>query len=132
MTRRAFFALPVAFAACGGKREAAIDIFPETLAGWRRTSRRDVPVSESPDPVPRGSVVRVRSAVYEGPGRLESRAYELANQTVGLDIAQRWRPSADTVFFWAQRWFVVIQWQQSDRKALQQFTTALETRLNQT
>jgi hypothetical protein len=34
------------------------------------------------------------------------------------------------VFFWAQRWFVVIRWQEADRRALQEFTSALEKRIN--
>jgi hypothetical protein len=48
---------------------------------------------------------------------------------VGLDLAQRWRPSADTVFFQQGRYFVVVKWQQADRKALQEFVRELEKRL---
>ena len=35
----------------------------------------------------------------------------------GLDLVQHWRPSADTVFFNPGRYFVVIKWQQAERKA---------------
>lgn len=107
-----------------------MNVFPETLAGWQRTSLREASPSEAPDPVPQTSVRRLQVAEYSGPGKLEARAYELSRSEVGLDIAQRWRPSADTVFFWAQRYFVVVKWQEADRKALQQFTQALEKRLN--
>jgi hypothetical protein len=130
MRRRACLPLLLALGACGRRRDSAGDVLPEKLAGWTRTSLREVPVSQAVDPVPRDAVVRVQAAEYTGPGKLEARAYELARSAVGLDIAQRWHASADTVFFWAQRWFVVIHWQQADRKALQQFTTALEKRIN--
>jgi hypothetical protein len=129
MTRRACLLLPVVLCACGRQREAP-QVLPESVAGWTRRSWREVSVSEAPDPLPRSSVVRMQAAEYGGPGKLEARAYELTGSAVGLELAQRWRPSADTVFFWAQKWFVVIQWEQADRKALHEFTTALEKRLN--
>src|SRR5947207_6406443 len=121
MTRRRALPLTLAMAACGGRREPAADVFPEILAGWRRMSMRAAAVADAPDPVPQASVVRVTVAAYEGPGKVEARAYELTRSEVGLDIAQRWRPSADTVFFWVRRWFVVIRWEQADRKALREF-----------
>lgn len=131
MKSRACLPLLLALAACAcGTRRAAVTVFPETVADWKRTSLRELPVSETPDPIPRNSVVRVQAAEYAGPGKLDVRAYELSGSAVGLDLAQRWRPSADTVFFWAQQWFVVIKWREADRKALQQFTSALEKRLN--
>ena len=55
--------------------------------------------------------------------------YELSSPGVGLDLVQRWRPSADTVFFYRGRYFVVVKWQQADRKALQEFVRELEKRL---
>jgi hypothetical protein len=130
-SRRALFVVALSLsAACTAKHETPIEVFPESVAGvWHRVELRDLPVSESPDPIPRTAVKRAWFAVYEGPGKLEARAYELTSQEVGLDLAQRWRPSADTVFFWARNYFVVVKWQQADRKALQQFTTALEKRL---
>jgi hypothetical protein len=124
--------LGVLLAACAARHETRIDVFPETVAGvWHRVELRELPVSESPDPVPRTAVKRVQSAIYEGPGRLEARAYELTSTEIGLDLAQRWRPSADTIFFWARNYFVVVRWQQAERRALQQFTGELEKRLNQ-
>lgn len=89
----------------------------------------DLPASDSPDPVPRGSVDRLAVASYEGPGKLEARIYALSSPAVGVDLAQRWRPSADTVFFYRGRYFVVVKWQQSDRKALEAFVHELEGKL---
>jgi hypothetical protein len=130
MTRRVYLPLLFALGACGGNRRQAVDVLPETIGGWTRTSLRELPVSDAPDALSPNSVVRVRSAEYAGSGKLEVRAYELTNSTIGLDIAQRWHAAPDTVFFWAQQWFVVIHWQEADRNALQQFTTALEKRIN--
>ena len=87
------------------------------------------PVSEAPDPVPRTSVERLQVAAYDGPGKIEARVYELSSFEVGLDLAKRWRPSADTVFFQQGRYFVVVKWQQADRKALQEFMREMEKRL---
>jgi hypothetical protein len=122
--------MTAALAACGGRHGPAAEPFPETLAGWTRKERREVAASEAPDPVPRTSVRSVEIATYEGPGKLEARAYELTSKGVGLDLAQRWRPSADTVFFWAGEYFVVVKWQEADRQALQAFTRGVEQRLS--
>ena len=129
MRRRAVLALLLGCAACA-QREPAIEVFPDALAGWKRTSLREMSAAEAPDAVPKESVRRVQAAAYEGAGKLEARAYELTGQALGLDIAQRWRPVPDTVFFWARSYFVVVTWQEAERKALQEFTRTLEKRLN--
>jgi hypothetical protein len=129
MTRRHWLWSALALSAC---RQNALpfDPFPETVAGiWHRTSMLDPAISAAPDPVPQTSVTRLRTATYEGPGKLEARAYLLTSSAVGLDLVQRWRPSADTVFFNPGQYFVVIKWQQADRKALQDFVREIETRL---
>jgi hypothetical protein len=103
------------------------DLFPPVMAGvWQRTAARETPVSEA---VPRNSVQRLLTASYAGPGKLEARAYELSTPAVGLTLAQRWRPSADTVYFNRGRYFVVVKWQEADRGALQAFLRALEERI---
>jgi hypothetical protein len=129
MTRRLWVSLAFVLAAC---RESAppLDLFPPTVANvWVRTALRDTPVSESPDPVPRTAVKSLRTAAYEGPGKLEARAYELDSAAVGVTLSQRWQPSADTIFFSRGRYFVVIKWQSADRKALQEFVRELQKRL---
>ncbi len=105
-------------------------LFPEVVAGvWHRTALRDLAASESPDPVPRNSVDRMQTASYEGPGTLEARVYRLTSSAVGLDLAQRWHPAADTVFFNQGRYFAVVKWQEAERHALQAFVRELEGRL---
>ncbi len=129
MKRRDWLWLAPVLCACR-KSAPPLDVFPDAVAGaWRRTALRDVPVSEAPDPVPRTSVRRLQAAAYEGPGTLEARVYELTSPGVGLDLVQRWRPSADTVFFYRGRYFAVVKWRQAERQPLQAFIRELEARL---
>ena len=129
MTRRKWLLFPLLFAACR-KPEPPPDLFTETVAGvWHRTALGTLSASEAPDPVPRTAIDRVESASYEGPGKLEARLYQLSSPGVALDLVQRWRPSADTVFFYARNYFVVVKWQDADRQALKQFVRAIEERL---
>jgi hypothetical protein len=117
-------------AACRSAAPLPPDLFPQNAAGgWTRTSMREASVSESPDPVPRSAVDRFAVATYQGPGKLEARVYALASPTVGVELAQRWRPSADTVFFYRGKYFVVVKWQSADRKALENFVRELEGKL---
>jgi hypothetical protein len=128
MTRRNCIWLSLALCACRQSRPLAA-LLPETIGAWRRTSLSETPVSEAPDPVPRSSVKRLETATYEGPGKLQVRVYELTSPAVGLDLVQRWRPAADRVFVNPGAFFVVVQWERADRKALQAFMQELEKRL---
>lgn len=131
MTARAWIAaaLLTVSPACR-ENTAPLRLLPESMAGgWRRTSLREMPVSDAPDPVPRTAVTRLETGDYEGPGRLQARVYELESPAAGASLAQRWRPSADTVFFTEGRFFVVVKWQQADRAALQEFVREMEARI---
>ena len=121
-----YLALPLA--ACRTQQPFPSDMLPETMpGGWRRVSIGEF--SGARDPVPANSVEQSRSATYEGPGSLEVHIYQLTSAAIGLDLTQRWRPSADTVFFHQGVYFVVVKWQSAERKALQQFVSALEAKL---
>ncbi len=121
-----YLALPLA--ACRTQQPFPSDLLPETMpGGWRRTSMGEF--SGARDPVPANSVEQSRAASYEGPGTLEVHIYQLTSPAIGLDLTQRWRPSADTVFFNQGVYFVVVKWQSAERKALQQFVSALEAKL---
>jgi hypothetical protein len=103
------------------------DAFPETLGGWHRVGPvREI--RERADEIPVRTVEATRAASYEGPGKLDARVYALATPAVALDVAQRWTPRPDTVFFYSDRFFVVVQWQTTDKKSLQAFLSALEKR----
>jgi hypothetical protein len=102
------------------------DIFTGVVGAWHRTSRGELPPAPEPDPVPRAAIERISAASYEGPGKLEARLYQLTSPAVALDVAQRWKPAPGTVFFYSDRFFVLIRWQTADRKALREFVGALE------
>jgi hypothetical protein len=129
MPQRRWLWLTMLTTAC--RRPAAVpDVLPETVAGvWHRQSMEHPSVSDAPDPVPRSAVDQFQRAAYEGPGKLDARVYVLDSSAVALELAQRWRPSADTVFFNLGRYFVVLKWEDADRKALQAFAAELQMRL---
>jgi hypothetical protein len=128
MKRRHWLWLATGSAGC--RRSApAPDLFPATVGAWRRTALRELSPGDAPDPVPRTVVNRLQAASYEGPGKLEVRVYDLESPGIALDLVQRWRPSADTVFFYRDKYFVVLKWQDADRNAVKAFVTELEKRL---
>jgi hypothetical protein len=102
------------------------DVFTEAVGAWHRTALSELPPSSPPDPVPPSAIERIRAASYEGPGKLDARVYQLTSPAVASDLAQRWTPAPDTVFFYADRFFVLVRWQTADRKAFHEFVGLLE------
>src|SRR5512138_1918524 len=93
-------------ALCGcGRKAPPRELLPAEAGGWRRVSLRDAPPAEAPELVPRAGLKRIQDAVYDGPGKIEARVYELASPAAGLDLAQRWKPAPDTVFFYQENYF---------------------------
>ncbi|HEY1497692.1 MAG TPA: hypothetical protein VGF49_24215, partial [Candidatus Solibacter sp.] len=122
MPRRNFLCiLSLAIAACHRAPAPMPDMFPETVGAWHRTSLRELKPAEAPDPVPQAGIEKIRAATYEGPGKLDVRVYQMSTAAVALDVVQSWRPAPDTIFFYADRFFVVVHWQSAERKALQDF-----------
>jgi hypothetical protein len=118
------------FAACKPSETPMPDLFPENAGLWHRTALRELKAADAPDPVPPASIERIRAASYEGAGRLDARVYQMSTTAVALDLVQRWQAAPDTVFFYADRFFVVVRWESADRKELQAFVGVLEKRLN--
>jgi hypothetical protein len=102
------------------------DVFGPELAGWHRTGVQDLPATQPPDAIPVKLIQQIRTATYEGPGKLEARAYALSSSAVALDLVQRWEARPDTVFFYSDRFLVVVHWQTAEKKAMQPFLFALE------
>ena len=88
-----------------------------------------MPVSEAHAIVPRAAVRRICEADYDGPGRLTARVYDLTSEPLGLDLAQRWPPQANTLFFYQRHYFAVLNWREADRQALQRFVRELDRKL---
>jgi len=117
-------------AGCHGAVTLPPNLFPANAAGgWRLVVKRAVPATEAPDPVPRNEIEQLQEGLYEGPGKLAARVYVLSSAAVGQVLSQRWRPSADTVFFSRGRFFVVVKWQAAQRQALESFIRELERKL---
>ena len=118
-----------ALAACGRKPVTMPDLFPETIGAWHRIAASDLTAATAPDGIDASLEEQSRSATYEGPGKLDARAYQLTSSAIALDLVQRWHATADTVYFYQDRFFVVLKWQTADRKSLQEFVAALDARL---
>ena len=116
----------LALASCRQAPAPTPDIFAGAVGPWHRTSLTELPPSAPPDPVPPSAIQRIRAATYEGPGKLDARVYQLTSPAVASDLAQRWTPAPDTVFFYAGPFFVLVRWQTADRKSLHEFVGALE------
>ncbi len=116
----------VVFAGCSRPLRSGESLLPATVAQvWQRRSLRD----KSP------AVAHARRAFeadYEGPGKLTADLYDLNSSEQGLDLAQRWKPAANTVFFYSGSYFVVIKWEQGDWKSLQAFVRELQKQLGNT
>jgi hypothetical protein len=122
--------LAMLLAACRPAVKSMPDLFPQNAGLWRRTSVRELKPAEAPDPVPQASIEQIRAATYEGPGKLDARVYQMSSSAVALDLVQRWQSAPDTVFFYADRSFVVVSWQSAERNPLHEFVGVLEKRLN--
>jgi hypothetical protein len=110
--RRPLFLLAwvLALAACRRNAATMPEIFGEAIGAWHRTSVTDLPPSAATGVLSATPVERIRTATYEGPGRLEARMYQLSTAAAAIDVVQHWKPAPDTVFFYSDRFFVVIQW----------------------
>ncbi len=86
------------------------------------------PPARPPDAIPAKGIDQIRTASYEGQGKLEAHLYALSTPAMALDLAQRWTPQADTVFFYRDRFFVVVQWQSAPRLAVRDFVSELQKR----
>jgi hypothetical protein len=131
MMRLSLVVAAAILAAAGCSRAPAPAPFPETIGPWRRVALRDLPASSPPDPIPANLVRSIREATYEGAGKLDARVYTLPSAAAALDLAQRWRPAPQTVFFESGPYFVVVHWEKAERPALQIFLAGLEKRFQQ-
>jgi len=124
VTRRTLLAATIATAAC--KQAPPRGLLPEILGQWRRTRLQELKSFTTAGVIPPASIRRLQTATYEGPGRLDVSLYTLASSASALDAVQRWPPAAETVFFYRDEFFVVIQYHQADRKAVNEFVRDLD------
>jgi hypothetical protein len=131
LAARTVVALAVAALAGCARPNPMPDAFTETLGAWHRSGPpRDLPAAQPPDSLPGARIEQIRAASYDGPGKLDARIYALSSPAAALDVVQRWTPQPDTVFFYNDRFFVVVHWQTAEKKELQAFVRALEKRFS--
>ena len=109
------------------ERKAPPPEFTPTVAdSWRLRMTQSFPPGSAPELISKRGGRNWWRASYEGPGSMTVELYELAAPAAGLDLVQRWRPVADTVVWYTPRYFVVVKWQSSDRRAVGAFIRALQ------
>jgi hypothetical protein len=116
MDRRQLILGLLMLVACGRAKPAPV--FPPALGGWQLKSAQSFPAGTAPETVRKTGTRGWWSADYEGPGAATVELYELTSAEGGLDLVQRWRPAADTVVWYTQRYFVVVRWRGADRAAV--------------
>ena len=129
IARRALLVAALLAAGCGRPALPRADALPQALGEWRRTAFADKPPADAPGPIPPGSVKSARTASYGGPGKVEVTLYELTSPAAALDAVQRWRPAPGAVFFYREEFFVVVEYRDADRKAVNAFVRDLDRRL---
>src|ERR1039458_3692592 len=106
---RLLLAMALTFTGCRRAAMPMADVFPETVGSWHRVSLADLTAAQAPDAAP-AAAERIRAAVYEGPGKVEARVYQMTSAAVALDAVQRWAQTSNTVVFESDRFFVVVKW----------------------
>jgi hypothetical protein len=126
--RRKLLLSAAALIGCGRTNREIADPLPASVGVWRRSALSDAPAARD-GVIPATSIRRVRKAVYEGAGNLQVSLYELTSSAAALDAVQRWRPAANTIFFYRDQYFVVVQYETADRKAINEFVRDLDKHL---
>lgn len=103
---------------------------PEAISGgWHLAFLQEEPPDSAPYPVPRAGLRKWWKAQYDGPATVRLQIYELRAATAGLDLVQKWRPAANTVTFYTDRYFTVVDWDRADRDSLRSLVGRLEKAL---
>ena len=118
-------------AGCTNRAEIAPPL-PETVAGgWHRVALQEMPLEAAPELVRRTGLRKWWKAEYGGPGTVHVRIYALNSGGAGLDLVQKWRPAANAVTFYTDRYFTAVDWDSADRVALRSLVTALQKSLTE-
>ena len=129
MARRYWIALALVGSACSQPPRSAETLLPASAGGvWQRKSLRGI----AP---PKPAILRAFEAGYEGDGKpagkLTVTLYEAKVSGTAFEMTQHWRAAPNTVVFDKGRCFVVVKWEQADRKALTAFVRALQKNLEE-
>jgi hypothetical protein len=100
-------------------------MLPASVGGvWQRKALHDLPP-------PKPAILRAFEADYEGAGKVTIDLYEAQVSGTAFEMTQHWRVVPNTVFFDKGRYFVVVKWEQADRKALTAFVRGMQKELEE-
>src|SRR4051794_38066487 len=82
--------------------------FPKSVSpGWRLSEVARADVASAPEPVRAARPKAYWKATYLGPGVAHAHIWALSGPS-GLDLVQKWRPEANTVVFYTDRYFAAM------------------------
>ncbi|MDQ6664771.1 MAG: hypothetical protein M3Z23_10295, partial [Acidobacteriota bacterium] len=113
MSRQAVyvFFISLLFLDSCAKPAAEAPPLPDTISGgWHRASLQEAPLDSAPDMVRRAGLRKWWKARYDGPATVHLQIYELGSGPAGVDLVQKWRPAANTITFYTDRYFTVVDW----------------------
>jgi hypothetical protein len=106
-------------------------VLPQTLADvWTLQSSQAKPAATAPEMVQAIGTRGWTAASYQGPGKVDLAIYQLTSEPGGLEMVQKWRPQANTVVFYTDRYFVVVKYDAADRAPVTALITSLQKRLS--
>jgi len=129
MTRRATLILGCLLAGCSRAPVSPDTVLPPAFAGWRRLELSAEPLSSAPPEVRALGLQYVHRASYQGPGSVQITLYSMASSTAAFELAQKWRPAPHAVAFYQDNRFIVLDWRDASRSAVQAFIKALRNQL---
>jgi hypothetical protein len=125
---RATFLLSAALGACSSTPPQ--QILPESInGGWTRTEVVERTPERPTEPISTGSIKRIVECVYDGPGKISARVYEVTAPAVGLDFVQRWQAPPNVDYFYEGSFVVVITSLGARPPGLNEFNAALRVHL---
>lgn len=89
--------LLLTFAACGTRLAPAPSLPSSISPGWHLASLALM-----------AGTSNAWLATYQGPATLHARIWSTSSSAEGLDRVQKWKPQADTVVFYSERYFAMV------------------------
>lgn len=124
----AFLSLLV-LTSCSSRADAPPKLPVSVSPGWQLKSIEESRPESAPETVKRLGFRKSWRAEYGGAGKAHVDIFALKTEAAGLEMAQQWRPRADSVTFFNPQYFVVIAWEKADRAALTALVSRIEKSL---
>ncbi|MDQ6677747.1 MAG: hypothetical protein M3Z09_10680 [Acidobacteriota bacterium] len=109
--------ISILLCSCASAPSGPPDLPESASFGWQLKSMTQTKPEAAPETVRALGFMRSWRAEYGGPGVAHVDVYRLKSEAAGLEMTQRWRPSAQTVTIFNARYFVVVAWEGASRAA---------------